>query len=83
MPVVDAPTNGNSKFLRDRDNVALVEPGDTNGYAGALDAYARDPALRARHGEAGLAFAKTMDWDAINGAVMKVYQRVIERRARR
>jgi glycosyltransferase involved in cell wall biosynthesis len=61
----------------------LVEPGDTNGYAGALDAYARDPALRARHGEAGLAFAKTMDWDAINGAVMKVYQRVIERRAPR
>ena len=50
--------------------------------ANTLEAYARDPALRARHGDAGLAFAKTMDWDHINGAVMRVYQRVIERRKR-
>ena len=40
------------------------------------------PRLRAKHGAAGLAFAKTMDWDAINAAVMKVYARVIERRRR-
>jgi glycosyltransferase involved in cell wall biosynthesis len=83
LPVVAAAATGTANLVRDGETGVLVEPGDTNGYAGALDAYARDPALRARHGEAGLAFAKTMDWDAINGAVMKVYQRVIERRAPR
>jgi glycosyltransferase involved in cell wall biosynthesis len=83
LPVVAAAATGTANLVRDGETGVLVEPGDTNGYAGALDAYARDPALRARHGEAGRAFANTMDWDAINGAVMKVYQRVIERRARR
>ena len=45
-------------------------------------AYARDPALRARHGAAGLAYAETQDWDRINSVVLKTYQRVIERRER-
>ena len=54
-----------------------------HGTGGHLEAYARDPGLRSRHGDAGLAFAKTMDWDRINAAVMQVYQRVIRRRARR
>jgi phosphatidylinositol alpha 1,6-mannosyltransferase len=44
--------------------------------------YQQDPALRARHGEAGLAFAKRMDWDEINGGLMHVYERTIERRRR-
>ena len=35
-----------------------------------------------RHGEAGLNFAQTMDWDAINSAVVRTYLRVIEKRAR-
>ena len=45
-------------------------------------AYAASPGLRRRHGEAGLAFAKTQDWDVINGAVLKTYARAIERRER-
>jgi len=83
LPVVAAIATGATNLVRDGDTGVLVQPGDTDAYADALSAYARDPALRARHGEAGLAFAKTMDWDQINGAVMKVYQRVIERRSRR
>ena len=83
LPVVAAIATGATNLVRDGETGVLVQPGDTDGYADALTAYARDPALRARHGEAGLAFAKTMDWDQINGAVMKVYQRVIDRRARR
>ena len=82
LPVVAAQATGTTNLVRDGKTGVLVEPGDIDGYADALTAYARDPALRARHGEAGLAFAKTMDWDKINGAVMKVYQRVIDRRAR-
>ena len=82
LPVVAAIATGATNLVRDGETGMLVQPGDTDGYADALTAYARDPALRARHGEAGLAFAKTMDWDQINGAVMKVYQRVIDRRKR-
>ena len=48
----------------------------------AIAAYAADPELRARHGDAGLAFAKTQDWDVINGAVLETYARAIERRER-
>ena len=53
-------------------------PATSKRFADALEAYARDPELCAAHGEAGLAFAETMDWDEINAAVLNVYQRVIE-----
>jgi phosphatidylinositol alpha 1,6-mannosyltransferase len=82
LPVVAAVATGATNLVRHGETGVLVQPGDTSAYADALEAYARDPALRGRHGAAGLAFAKTMDWDQINGAVMNVYQRVIERRAR-
>jgi glycosyltransferase involved in cell wall biosynthesis len=58
----------------------LVEPGDVTAFADALESYARDPELRKRHGEAGLAHAKTQDWDEINAAVLRVYAGVLERR---
>ena len=80
LPVIAAAASGTTSLVRDGETGMLVEPGDIDSYADALAAYAADPQLRRRHGEAGLAFAKTMDWDRINGAVMKVYQRVIERR---
>jgi glycosyltransferase involved in cell wall biosynthesis len=80
LPVIAAAASGTTSLVRDGENGTLVRPTDIHAYAEALAAYAADPALRARHGEAGLGFAGTMDWDSINGAVMKVYQRVIERR---
>jgi glycosyltransferase involved in cell wall biosynthesis len=83
LPVIAAAASGTTSLVRDGDTGTLVEPHDMDAYAKALAAYARNPKLRARHGKAGLAFAQTMDWDRINGAVMKVYQRVIERRAAR
>ena len=82
LPVVAAVATGATSLVRDGETGILVEPRDADAYGEALAAYAADPDLRRRHGEAGLAFAKTMDWDRINGAVMKVYQRVIDRRAR-
>jgi len=83
LPVIAAAASGTTNLVRDGETGVLVQPGDIAAYADALAAYAAEPQLRRQHGEAGLAFAKTMDWDRINGAVMKVYQRVIERRARR
>ena len=82
LPVVAAVATGATSLVRDGETGILVEPGDSCGFADALEAYVRDPDLRRRHGEAGLAFAKTMDWDRINGAVLNVYRRVIERRER-
>lgn len=82
LPVVAAAAIGTSSLVRDGENGLLVEPSDIEGFANALEAYIRDPELCHRHGEAGLAFAETMDWDRVNAAVLDVYRRVIERRQR-
>jgi glycosyltransferase involved in cell wall biosynthesis len=80
LPVVAAVATGATSLVVNGVTGTLVDPGDTDGYADALEAYARDPALRARHGAAGLAFAESQDWDLINSVVEKVYERVIKRR---
>ena len=82
LPVVAAQATGATSLVRDGETGLLVEPGDPEAFANALQSYAADPELRLAHGEAGLAFAKTMDWDRINSVVLDVYKRVIERRRR-
>ncbi|HET9810323.1 MAG TPA: glycosyltransferase family 1 protein [Sphingomicrobium sp.] len=82
LPVVASSATGTTSLVRDGETGTLVEPGDVEGFADAVQAYARDPELRRRHGEAGLAYARTRDWDEINSAVLQVYERVIERRQR-
>ena len=82
LPVVAAAASGATSLVQDKVTGRLARPGDIDSFAGALVDYQRDPELRRRHGEAGLAFARTMDWDEINAAVMHVYERVIERRRR-
>jgi len=83
LPVVAAAASGATSLVRDGVTGTLAAPGDVDGFAHALNAYVRDKDLRARHGDAGLAVARTMDWDAINKAVMRVYERVITRRKAR
>lgn len=83
LPVVAAVASGATSLVKHGVTGMLSEPRDVDGFAASLAAYQRDPALRARHGAAGLEFARTMDWDEINAAVMHVYERVIERRRRR
>ncbi|WP_309661892.1 glycosyltransferase family 1 protein [Sphingomonas sp.] len=82
LPVVAADATGATNLVRNRETGILVDPFDADGFADALETYARDPELRARHGETGLKFARTMDWDQINSAVLKMYLRVTEKRAR-
>jgi phosphatidylinositol alpha 1,6-mannosyltransferase len=82
LPVAAAAASGAICLVQDRVTGLLAEGADIDGFAEALAAYQQDPALRALHGKAGLAFAKTMDWDEINGALMHVYERTIERRRR-
>ena len=82
LPVVAAAATGATSLVKDELTGKLSEPGDIDDFARSLAEYQRDPALRAKHGTAGLEFAKTMDWDEINAVVMHVYERVIERRER-
>jgi glycosyltransferase involved in cell wall biosynthesis len=82
LPIVAAEATGTTTLVRDGENGTLVEPGDAEAFADALEAYARDPFLRERHGAAGLAYAETQDWDRINSVVLKTYGRVIERKKR-
>jgi glycosyltransferase involved in cell wall biosynthesis len=80
LPVVAAAATGATSLVRNGETGVLVEPGDVGAFADALDTYAREPELRHRHGDAGLAYAKTQDWDEINAAVLGVYENVIGRR---
>ena len=82
LPVVAAVATGATSLVRDRETGTLVEPSDAEGFADAIEAYEKDPELRRRHGDAGLAYAQTMDWDNINSAVVRTYLRVIDKRAR-
>ena len=82
LPVIAASAVGTTSIVHDGETGTLVEPGDADALADALESYARDPELRRRHGDAGLAVARTHDWDEINASVLRVYERVIERRER-
>nr|WP_283937713.1 glycosyltransferase family 1 protein [Sphingomonas hankyongi] len=82
LPVVAAVATGTNNLVRDGETGVLVDSSDIDGFADALEAYARDPEMRRQHGEAGLAVAKTRDWDRINSAVIRAYQRAIVKRER-
>jgi phosphatidylinositol alpha 1,6-mannosyltransferase len=82
LPVVAAEASGTTNLVRHGVTGTIVDPEEIDEFAAALEAYARDPDLRRRHGEAGLAIAETMDWDTINSAVLRVYAHAIVKRQR-
>jgi len=82
LPVIAAMATGTTNLVRDGVTGILVDYSDIEGFADALETYARNPELRRSHGEKGLEFAETMDWDRINSEVVRVYQRAIAKRER-
>ena len=82
LPVVAAVASGTTSLVVDRVTGTLVEADDIDGFADALEAYARDPDLRLSHGVGGLTVAQTMDWDTINSAVIRAYRHAIVKRER-
>jgi glycosyltransferase involved in cell wall biosynthesis len=83
LPVLAAESSGATNIVRPGLTGTLVDDGtDPEQFAAALADYARDPGLRRRHGDAGLAVAKTMDWDTINSAVIRAYKHAIVKRDR-
>jgi glycosyltransferase involved in cell wall biosynthesis len=82
LPVIAAEATGATNLVRSGITGTLVDGTDPDEFAEALAAYARDPDLRRRHGEGGLAIARTMDWDTINSAVIRAYKHAIVKRKR-
>lgn len=82
LPVIAAEASGTTSLVRAGVTGTLVDGSEPDEFAGALAAYARDPDLRRRHGEAGLGIARTMDWDSINSAVIRAYKHAIVKRER-
>ena len=82
LPVLAAEATGATNLVRSGITGTLVDGTDPDEFAEALAAYARDPDLRRRHGEGGLAIARTMNWDTINSAVVRAYRHALVKRAR-
>src|SRR5689334_6580200 len=82
LPVIAAEATGATNLVRHAVTGTLVDGTEPDEFADAIEAYALDPDLRRRHGEAALAIAKTMDWDSINATVIRVYLHAIHKRER-
>jgi glycosyltransferase involved in cell wall biosynthesis len=82
LPVIAAEATGATNLVRPDVTGTLVDGSEPEEFAEALAAYARDPDLRRRHGEAGLAIAEKMDWDTINSAAIRSYKHAIVKRER-
>jgi glycosyltransferase involved in cell wall biosynthesis len=82
LPVVAAEASGTTSIVRRGVTGMIVDPEEIDEFVDALAAYATNPELRRRHGQAGLEIAKTMDWDTINSAVVRTYMHAIVKRER-
>ena len=82
LPVIAAEATGATNLVRSGVTGTLVDGTEPDEFADALAAYARDPELRRRHGQAGLGVAKLMDWDTINSSVIRAYRHAIVKRSR-
>lgn len=77
VPVVAAKATGASNLVEHGTSGMLVAPSDIEGFANALAQYVNTPSLIKEHGQAGITFAETRDWDTINGAVLQAYQELV------
>jgi glycosyltransferase involved in cell wall biosynthesis len=82
LPVIAAESTGATNLVNANVTGTLVDGESPEEFADALVAYAHNPDLRRQHGEAGLAVAKTKDWDTINSAVIRAYRHAIFKRER-
>lgn len=82
LPVIAAESTGATNLVRSGVTGTLVDGTEPDEFAAALADYGRDPELRRRHGESGLAIARTMDWDTINATVIRAYKHAIVKRKR-
>lgn len=75
LPVVVTNNVGNQQWVNETNGI-LVPPGDTAGFAHALEALARDPEKRQRLGQAGRRIvASRADWNRNIALLLEAYER--------
>ncbi|KHL26407.1 glycosyl transferase family 1 [Croceibacterium mercuriale] len=77
VPVVGADATGSNSLIVPGETGVLVQPGDVAGFADAVGRLVTDRQLRTRMGIAGERRSAVYGWDAINGAVVDTYARLI------
>ena len=82
VPTVAAIATGSSGLVEHDASGKLVAPGNIEGFADALEAYCRNPALATAHGAAAAAKAAPYDWERINLGVADIYRRLVEARGK-
>ena len=73
VPLVAAKATGPDAMVLDGTTGVRIQPGDTEAYTDAIQAYCADPALRQTHGAAALLRAQEFEWDNINRVVLDAY----------
>jgi glycosyltransferase involved in cell wall biosynthesis len=76
-PVVGTRVGGMAHVVRDGESGFLVEAGDVDGLAGALERLARDPELRARMGAAGRDVVDRFSVDRLVADVDALYRELL------
>jgi starch synthase len=74
--VVASDTGGITRAVGHEEAGLLVPPGDAAGFAAALDRVLGDPGLAARLGAEGRRRTRAVDWDALAGRVLSLYESV-------
>lgn len=82
VPALGARATGSASIIHDGRTGFLCAPGAITDFAGHLESYARDPALRAVHAAAAAREAARYEWDPINQAVLDAYLRLMAARRR-
>ena len=83
VPTVGVKDSGAQDAIRDGETGFLAEKGDVAGIARSLDTLLQDAELRARLGQAGAAFARSLDWDHAGDEILALYSAVLKKSASR
>lgn len=80
LPVIAARATGSLSLVDDNVTGRLIRPGANEQFAAALKHYCEDLEARAAAGAAGRAVSERYSWDAVNGALVDGYLRIIRHR---
>ena len=68
------PNGGNKEYLKDRENCLLYPLGEIDKAVEAIETLCSDEELQKRLYEGGLNTAKSRDWEAIRGQILRLYE---------
>ena len=80
LPVIAARATGSLSLVEDKVTGRLIRPGANEQFAAAVKHYCENLDARAAAGAAGRAVSERYSWDAVNGALVDGYLRVIRHR---